>query len=558
MSLFEFYKNLIFPSIRIKYLFGFLITALLILGDIIVEATGGTTFAYLHLLYIPIILAGLVFSLAGGIAAGLVAGFLMSPYMPTIQAYDLAQPFSSWAFRLLMFSMVGAMSGLGASLFRAYIKELELKNTTDPFTGLPNLNGLTQVFSELVQNANKTLIVIIAEVYQMQGIDTAIGEEGTNTLMKQVADTLQTIVGKNGILGRLQTQRFAILIPEESDSSEIIKKCESISESTYLVNNIPLFVEIRFGIARYPTDDSDLKHLTRKALVAINVSRDEVRRISHFDKQLSDSSERNLLILHQLKTAIDNKTLILEYQPKVYLKTDKVMGFEALLRWVDPLLGPVSPMEFIPLAEGTLLIHPLTKWVLKTALHQMNQWNEEGILVPVSVNFSIKNLHNPSMIETLSQLLETYQIPPHFLEVEVTETSVATSISTIVNALKTLREIGVRIAIDDYGTGQASQQYLFELPINVVKIDKLFVQSISHNPAAIAIVKNAISLAHELNLEVIAEGIETRHQYDLLAQWGCDGGQGYFMGRSMKEEVATAWLKQKLDLNKNSPKVLLD
>ncbi len=546
MPLFEIYKNLIFPSRRTKFLLALLIIFLLILGYTIVQLTGGTEFAYLHILYIPIILAGFVFSVEGGIATGLVAGVLLSPWMPSQHSYELAQPFSSWFLRAVIFALVGTIAGIGASIFRAYINELEIKQTTDPLTGLPNHQGLTRIFSEIAQTTDKTLVVIVVELNQIQKISAAVGEEGTTHLTKQVAESLRKAVGKNGALGRLQAHSFAILIPDEENVLDTLEKFGSLSESTYLVNGIPLFVEMRFGISRYPYDDKDLNHLIRKAQLAIKTNQNQTEQVSHFDKNTTDSSERNLLILNQFKIAIDTKSLVLEYQPKAYLKTGKVMGFEALVRWIDPILGSVNPMDFVPLIEETLLINPFTRWVLETALSQMHRWNKEGLLVPVSVNFSIKNFHDPSIIETLVNLLDTYQIPPHFLEVEVTETFVASNLSTVVAALNNLREIGLRIAIDDFGTGQASQQYLFELPLNVVKIDKLFVQSISHNPAAASIVRNAISLAHELGLEVIAEGVETRHQYDQLAQWGCDGGQGYLIGRSMKEIEATNWLKKQL------------
>lgn len=547
MPFFEVYKSLIFPEGKVKYLLLSLIIVLLILGYTIVYATGGTVFAYLHILYIPIILSGFIFSVGGGVAAGIIAGILMGPFMLQYSEYDLHQPFSSWVLRMVMFSVIGAIAGAVSSLFKAYIKELELKQTTDPITGLPNLNGLTQTFSKLTQDSQKSIIVVVIELSQIDEIDNALGEEKADTLLKHVAKDLKQTVSTHGILGRLQAHRFAILIPEEEHVETILKRCESLSANTYDIGDIPLFVEMRFGISQYPQDDKDLNNLTRKALNAVNMSKDKVQRVSHFDKNTDDPSERNLLILHQLKAAMDKKSLTLEYQPKVNLQTEKVIGFEALVRWFDPVLGQVSPEDFIPLTEETLLINPLTKWVLETALHQMHQWNKLKILVPISVNFSMKNFHDLSIIETLKQLLEKYQVPPHFLEVEVTETSVASSIATIAAALKTLRELGIRVAIDDFGTGQASQQYLFELPLNVVKIDKVFVQSISHSPAAASIVKNAITLAHELNLEVIAEGLETRHQFDLLKKWGCDGGQGYLFGQSMKEEEATNWLKEKLE-----------
>jgi len=546
MPFFNIYKDLIFPEGRIKYLLIALIVAFLALGDILVEATGGTAFAYLHILYIPIILSGLFFSIRGGVVTGIVAGFLLGPWMPTSILYDIVQPFSSWTIRLGFFALVGAIAGLGSSVFKAYVRELELKQTTDPLTGLPNLNGLRQTFSKLIQKGNKEITVIVIELFQMREIDQALGTEGTNLLLQKIAINLKQAIGEQGILGHLQTHQFAVLVSEQENVSELLKRCEALSEYPYHIDNIPLFAEMRFGISRYPMDDRELSRLARKALISINVRKNQAERVSYFEKSIDDSSERNLLILHQFKNAIDNnQNLTLEYQPKVWLQTNKALGFEALVRWTDPLLGPISPADFIPLVEETLLIQPFTRWIIETTFQQMDRWNRQGLLLPVSINFSMNNFHDSAIFETLPHLLEVYKLPSHSLQVEITETAVASSLTTIAHVLGNLRELGIKTAIDDFGTGQASQQYLLELPIDVIKIDKVFTQSISENPSAAAIVKNAISLAHDLKIEVIAEGVETQNQYDLLKQWGCDAGQGYLIGQSMKEEEATKWLKKK-------------
>ncbi len=545
MPFFEIYKYIIFPTTRMKIFLALFIVAFLIFGDQLVEWMGGTAFAYLHILYIPILLAGFTFSVGGGLLTGIISGLLLSPYITSSYAYESAQPFSSWFLRLTMFSLIGAIAGMGASIFKAYITELEIKNITDPHTGLPNLTGLTKIFMKLTHASKRPLVVVVIELFRMQEIDTAVGAESANALINQVIKRLKEVIGNDAILGRLQSNRFALLIPEESNTMDVLKRCESLFEFSYEVNSIPLFIEMRFGVSRFPEDDTSLMQLTRKALIAINSSEKDRGLINHFNKNIATSSERNLMILHQAKSALETNSFVLEYQPKIYLKTGKVMGFEALVRWTDPLLGPINPMEFIPLIEETLLINPFTKWVIKTSLDQMEAWNKQGLLVVVSINFSVMNFHDPLLFPILTEQLEKQKFSPHFLEVEVTETAVASSVSMIMEAVTHLRELGIRVAIDDFGTGQASQQYLFELPINAIKIDKLFVQSISHNPAAEAIVKNAISLAHELNLEVVAEGIETRHQYDLLAKWGCDIGQGYYMGRSMSGKAATEWLKEK-------------
>lgn len=542
----ELYKSLILPSQKTQYVLAAVIIALLFVGYGIVEFTGGTRYAYLHILYVPIILSGFVFSVRGGILAGAFAGFLLSPYMPTSGAYDLAQPWTSWTLRMMFFTLVGGLAGVGSSLFKAYLQELELRQIIDPITNLPNLKGINQTFIDLTKDVNKGLVVIVVELFQKRAIEQALGTEGTSLLLQTFAEDLKKAVGDRGKIGVIQLHQFAILVEDEGRVSDLLNDCEAISQRPYHIQNVPLFVEIRFGISRYPYDDQDLDNLTRKALIAINLPKNQAEHVSRFNKNTDDVSDRNLLILHQLKNAIDNKTLTLEYQPKVYLATDDVFGFEALVRWHDPLLGPVSPEDFIPLVEETLLINPFTQWLLETSLNQMHEWDKQGFLVPISINYSMKNFQNPTIYTTLTRLLDLYHVPQHMLEIEVTETSVASSLTTIASALNQLREIGLRIAIDDFGTGQASQQYLLELPIDVIKIDKIFVQSMFHNPAAGAIVKSAILLAHDLNLKVVAEGVETHKQYELLKEWGCDAGQGYLIGRSMKGPDATQWLQKKL------------
>ncbi len=545
MQILDLYKKVIFPERRIQFALAAMIGFLLLLGYGLVIFTGGTQYSYLHILYVPVILGGLIFSVRGGVICAIIAGLLVGPFTLSSYASNIPQPLSSWTLRMGFFILVGAIAGLASSVFKNYMKELEIKNTTNALTSLPNILGLKNIFSDFMKDDNKSIIVIVVELFQISEIDRAIGTEGSSDLILQVATSLKKAVGDLATIGHFQPQRFALIVPHETNVNEVLEKITPLSETTYHVGNIPLFVEMRFGISRYPYDDRDLGNLIRKAQIAINLPKNQTTMISRFDKQSDDASERNLLILHQLKNAIDQKLLTVEYQPKVYLERDQVMGFESLIRWDDPILGHVNPADFIPLAEDTLLINPLTQYILETVILQLSQWKKQDIIVPVSVNFSNKNFHDSTLLESINTLLSKYQVPPHFLEIEVTETSVASSLSHLSVVLGNLKEIGLRIAIDDFGTGQASQQYLFELPIDVIKLDKVFVQSISHNPAAAAIVKNAISLAHDLKLEVIAEGVETHNQQHLLKEWGCDAVQGFLISKSMKAEAATNWLKKR-------------
>ena len=537
-------KQLIFPSKRLKFLLVLLILFLLIADDIIVDRTGGTAYSYLHLLYVPIVLAGFFFSVRGGLLVGIIAGLLMGPLMPTSYEYEITQPWFSWVLRMVLFTLVGALAGGAASIFSAYIRELDLKQKTNPLTGLPNLNGLLPTFTDLTKNKEQNFMVVVAELSHLERLDQTLGEEGTHTVIKDVAVVLKEAIQDQGILGQLQPHKFCILIPSEKHSEALLQKCQKALDQTFYVSDIPIYIEMRFGISLYSLDGQDLNTLIRKAMISLKAPTNQGKQITFFKKETDDSSERNLMILHKLKQVIENDALCIHYQPKINLKTKKVIGLEALTRWDDPIWGSISPEFFIPLIEETHLIHPLTQWLLKTVIHQMKEWKKKNLLVPVSVNFSVKNFYSPSLIETIEKLLQKHQIPASYLEVEVTETSIASSLETIEDVLKKLREQGVRITIDDFGTGQASQQYLMDLPVDSIKIDKIFVKSLLNKESATIITKNAISLGHDLGLEVVAEGIENQKEYDLLKEWGCDGAQGFFISKPLPVNKTTAWLEK--------------
>lgn len=510
----------------------------------IVLETGGTHLAYLHLLYIPIVLAGLIFSISGGLMAGVLAGFLMGPFMPADIELAIVQPVSSWVLRTVIFATVGLLAGLGSQIFRAYLKELDLKRTTDPLTGLLNLNGLKEWFSDYVKTHKPSaMIVIVAELYHMGKIDRALGTEGTSRILDYTARQFRQLTGNKAIPAFLQTNRFAFVIPDQNDAASILKACESLSAQTFTLSGIPLFVEMRYGLAIYPHDDTDIHELLRKARIALDKGQKVGKRFTHYDKSTDQDPARNLLILNRLTEAIEKRTLTLAYQPKVAMGSKKTVGVEALVRWEDPMLGIVPPNEFIPLTEETQLINPFTKWLLEESLAQMEKWHLAGYPISVAVNFSMKNFADAGVLATLDQLFEQYKIPKKKFEIEVTETAVSHNIQSVAEILAKLREKGIKIAIDDFGTGQSTHQYLYELPLDVIKVDQLFTKDITTNPAAAAIMRSAITLGHELNLEVVAEGIETQEQFDMIRLWGCDVGQGYFIAKPLAPEDVSEWLE---------------
>jgi len=532
-------KYILFPEGSLRYALIIILFSLLGLGAALVEMTGGTHLSYLHVMYLPIVMSGFIFSVRGGLLTGIFAGILLGPFMLDNTDLNQVQPLSSWLWRMFTFTLIGGLSGFGAQIFRSYIDAIEKRNTTDSLTGLPNLEGLKPIFKKLTENRKKRIAVIVVDLFQLRNVDHALGIEGTTQLIKQVAKSLEDKLSSLCIIGHLHSKRFALLVREEDRLNEVLEKCRDISEQTYQLEEIPLFVEMRFGIASYPHDDKSLGNLTRKARIAIDHS---IGRFGYYQPNADENAERNLLILHRLHKAIENKSLELHYQPKIDFKTMKPVGFEALVRWKDPLLGHVSPADFIPLTEETTLINPFTKWLIEEAVKKIKYLHETGHKIHVAINFSMKNFLDPTVLAHLYEQLSHHKISSEYLELEVTETAVTTNMSQVAEMLAKVREKGLNVAIDDFGTGQSSQQYLLELPVDIIKIDRVFISVIEQNPSAAAIVKSAIQLGHDLGLKVVAEGIETEEEAKLLKKWGCDIAQGYYFGKPMPDSEIIPWL----------------
>ena len=263
-----------------------------------------------------------------------------------------------------------------------------------------------------------------------------------------------------------------------------------------------------------------------------------------------ESTQRRLALIGALPQAIAGKTLQLFYQPKAEVKTGVVQSAEALARWNHPVYGPIPPDEFIPLAEQVGLIAPLTLWALETALQQCQQWRTTGQEITIAVNLSMWNLSDATLPNTIAAILKSYDLPPSLLRLELTEGAVMTDIHQALEVLNRLVAMGVHIAVDDFGIGYSSLAYLKRLPVDELKIDRTFVQHMATNHADATIVRSTIALAHHLGLQVVAEGVEDKATWDLLAEFGCDIIQGYYLSRPVPATEFEQWLQRR---NASSP-----
>jgi EAL domain-containing protein (putative c-di-GMP-specific phosphodiesterase class I) len=251
-----------------------------------------------------------------------------------------------------------------------------------------------------------------------------------------------------------------------------------------------------------------------------------------------------LVLIGELRHAVARDQLFLHYQPKVDLHEGRVFGVEALVRWQHPQRGVIPPDQFIMMAEQTGLIKPLTLWVLKTALRQCRAWHQAGMEISMAVNLSARNLLDPKLPDQVAELLQACDVPPDWLELEITESTIMADPARAMEILTNLHKMGIRLSIDDFGTGYSSLGYLKRLPVDIIKIDRSFVMKMRTENNDAVIVRSTIDLAHNLNLKVIAEGVENREIWDQLSAQGCDAAQGYHICRPLPGAEMTFWLNE--------------
>jgi EAL domain-containing protein (putative c-di-GMP-specific phosphodiesterase class I) len=313
-------------------------------------------------------------------------------------------------------------------------------------------------------------------------------------------------------------------------------------EPPALIDGSPLDIEVSMGVAVYPQHGEDPTVLLSRADVAMRMAKSEVNGFCIYESGHDPYNRRRLSLLGELRHAIAQNELVLYYQPQVDIASGKIMGVEALVRWPRTTGEMISPVEFIPLAEQTGLIRPLTLWVLEQAVRQCGRWRASGLDIKVSVNLSARNLLDPSLPDMLAAMLVTCQVSADCLMLEVTESAVMLQPERALQILTRLHEMGASLSVDDFGTGYSSLAYLTKLPVCEMKIDQSFVFGMVENENDEIIVRSTIDLAHNLGLKVVAEGVEDPETLQLLATLGCDTAQGYLFARPMPPEDFSRWL----------------
>lgn len=409
----------------------------------------------------------------------------------------------------------------------------------DPLTGLPNRNLFREYLTRTMERARRTqskFAVMYLDLDKFKEVNDTLGHHVGDLLLKEIAERLASLVRKSDVVSRLGGDEFTILadsLEREEEAGLIARKIlESFAEPIHCENR-EIRLGISIGIATYPRAGTNADILMRHADTALYRAKELGRNnFQFFTNLMNTKAIQRIDLERELKRAVEREEFEVYYQPQIDLRTNRIAGAEALLRWNHPDKGILAPGHFLSVASETGLIVPIGEWVVERACAQISAWTRNGVPpFRVAVNISGHHFRKPGAIETLTQLLKKSGVDPSFVELELTEEVLIERVEENIEALWKLRSLGVQIAVDDFGTGYSSLSYLKHFPIHTLKIDRSFVQQLLANEKDAIITKGVISLAHDLGLKVIAEGVETAEQLPFLVKQNCDEGQGYLYSR---------------------------
>jgi len=423
-------------------------------------------------------------------------------------------------------------------LMRHTAERLNRLSRYDSLTDLPNYQLLRQRLEQAMRRASKgkqQVALLTLSLDRLRQVNNTLGYVAGDMLLTAAAQRLTGILPRSTAVARLTGNQFAIVVPAPPDRKAIEAIVDDVFTSLGHSFSLPgqqVFMTASIGIALFPEDSDNISTLLRQADAALERAKGQKSHSYRFYRSdLPVVSGDELQLETWLRYALERDEFEVWYQPKYSLSQDRIVGAEALIRWQHPETGYISPGKFIPLAEATGLIVPIGGWVLKTVCEQTAHWLHSGQpVVAIAVNLSSVQLSQPRLATTLQDILKATQLPPDHLELEVTETALMQDVDAAIALLHELKHLGVKIAIDDFGTGYASLGYLRQLPIDMLKIDASFVRDLPVNVTNQTILKHVITMAHELGLQVIAEGIETQAELQTLKSFGCDLIQGYWVG----------------------------
>ena len=423
----------------------------------------------------------------------------------------------------------------------------------DDLTGLPNRDLLSDRLHQILsqpENNQRLVAVFLLSIDDFIGMSHGLKHETTNLLLRAVAQRLSTCITQTDILAHLSGDEFALARIDIHSFEGVIKLSQvllSTLSKPFSVEGNSIHITASIGITINGLNDrNSVDQLLQQAYMALSQAKQQGRSQYQFYSPIINTKlQERLALENELHGALERNEMLVYYQPLIDLHSGQVTAMEALVRWQHPTLGLISPATFIPIAEANGAIVPIGEWVLRTACVQNRAWQLAGFTpIRISVNLSARQFEQPYLVEIVNQILEETGLEASYLELEVTESLLMCDIERSVKTLKQLRQLGIWLALDDFGTGYSSLNYLKRFPVNMLKIDRSFVQDITSNPDSAAVTDAIIALAKSLRLNITAEGIETQEQLDYLKMQGCHEGQGFYFSRPVPADIITPMLQK--------------
>ncbi len=456
---------------------------------------------------------------------------------------------------------LGAAFNSMTTRLKELYESLESLAFTDPLTKLPNRTLFHERLEHAIDDAKrdyKPFALMLMDLDRFKDINDTLGHQVGDKLLQQVAARLRSKLRDIDTVARMGGDEFAILLPAVNDKHATMaaRMLLQALRAPFRIDEQSLDIGASIGIALYPDHGVDANILIQRSDVAMYAAKHANSGHAFYDGKNDQHNPTRLMLLGELRHAVEQEQFVLYFQPKVDLKNLQVTGVEALVRWNHPREDLLMPDTFIPLLEQTGMIRSLTPWVLNESLRQGQQLQDQGLPITVSMNLSVRDLQDPYLADAFAEQLAALQISPRWLELEITESAVMTEPERALEVLTRLSQMGLRIAIDDFGTGYSSLSYLKKLPVNTIKIDKSFVIGMSRDDNDAAIVRTSVDLAHNLKLEVVAEGVENEETLKRLSELGCDTAQGHYISRPLSADELSTWLKQSSWALKRNPKLV--
>jgi EAL domain-containing protein (putative c-di-GMP-specific phosphodiesterase class I) len=521
----------------------FLILTLLPVIYIIVYSTGGIKFVYSHSMYIPIILAGIFYGASFGAFIAFAAAILLGPLMPIDTQTGELQETINWLYRMLIFVVVGTIIGYASSKLRKDAHKIEDLMSVNQETGVPNTNFLKKM-CHLIDAPSYTTITALFNNHH--SIIDILGVDVFHLLINQIYVDLEHKLPTGSYIIQSDSNKLWIIIPNES-IDEHLKIVMDIFNEPRQIKKIPLYVDYSLGASiLYDLkgcqnftifEDSDISARVAQInnLIYVIGDKDKYKKRTEYD------------LLATLSQSMESGETYLVFQPKVDLKTQIPYGLEALARWNHPTRGFIPPDVFIPLVEETKLIHMFTDWVLKKALEKSIDLQKQGFNIPISINISAKNFYDPQFYDRCVKMIKESKVAFDLLEFELTESTLMVNPLESKEILDKFARLGIRISIDDFGSGYSSLAYLTQFPLNYIKIDRLFMKNIENDSSMLSIVKSTVELSKSLGYQVVIEGVETKEVVDILVSMGCDFAQGYYFAKPMSSSDVNQYFSKHLN-----------